>query len=96
MIEMRRSDVQVTSVIHINLLEHYAGELYAKDFEMLVHLGEHGIESWQPTASGLPSTLRAPMPEGNIDHFGRFLRELGELKLTAERTHRAAVYRMGD
>jgi hypothetical protein len=96
MIEMRRFDVQVTSVIHINLLEHYAGELYAKDFDMLVHLGEHGIETWQPSASGLPSTLRAPLPEGNIDHFGRFLRELGELELTAERTHQAPVYRMGD
>ena len=94
MVEMARPDVHVTSVIHINLLEHYAAELHAADFDMLVHLGEHGLERWEPTASGLPSTLRAPKPEGNIDHFGRFVRELGKVQLQPERTHRAAVYRL--
>jgi hypothetical protein len=94
MVEMARPDVHVTSVIHINLLEHYAAELHADDFDMLVHLGEHGLERWEPTASGLPSTLRAPKPEGNIDHFGRFVRELGKVQLQPERTHRAAVYRL--
>jgi hypothetical protein len=94
MVEMKRPDVHVTSVIHINLLEHYADELHADDFDMLVHLGEHGIETWNPSESGLPPTLKAPRPEGNIDHFGRFIRELGKVQLTPERTHRAAVYRM--
>ncbi len=96
MVEMSRPDVHVTSVIHINLLEHYAAELHAEDFDMLVHLGEHGIEAWTPTSSGLPAKLRAPRPEGNIDHFGRFIRELARVPLVAERTHQAAVYRMGD
>lgn len=94
MVEMRRPDVHVTSVIHINLLEHYAAELHAEDFEMLVHLGEHGVETWNPTESGLPAGLKAPRPEGNIDHFGRFVRELKQVTLVPERTHRAAVYRM--
>ncbi len=94
MVEMARADVHVTSVIHINLLEHYASELHAQDFDMLVYLGEHGIESWSPTESGLPAKLRAPKPEGNIDHFGRFITELSGISLQPERTHQAAVYRM--
>jgi len=94
MVEMARPDVHVVSLIHINLIEHYAAELRAKEFEILVHLGEHGLERWQPSASGLPGTLQAPPPEGNIDHFGRFMRELGREKLIPERTSRAAIYRV--
>ncbi len=96
-IEMRRPDVHVVSLIHMNLLEHYAGKLHGDEFDVLVHMGEHGLEAWQPEAkTGLPKGLNRPPPEGNMDHFGRILRNLNGRPLTAERTHRAAIYALGD
>ena len=75
-VEMRRPDVHVVSLIHINLLEHYAAELDAQDFDYLVHLGDHGVESWTPEPStGLPAQLKAPTNEG-ARHFARFMRGL--------------------
>jgi hypothetical protein len=97
MIEMRRPDVHVVSLIHMNLLEHYAGMLHGTEFDVLVHMGEHGLERWDPApTSGLPARLNRPPPEGNVDHFGRILRGLSGRSLRAVRTHRAAIYLLGD
>lgn len=92
-VEMRRPDVHVVSLIHINLLEHYAAELDASEFDLLVHLGDHGVERWAPqTQSGLPQGMKAPTNEGAF-HFARFMRGLGKRDLTAIPMSRGAVYR---
>ena len=91
-VEMRRPDVHVVSLIHITLLEHYAAELEAGEFQFLVHLDDHGVQSWAPDAStGLPASLKAPTNEG-ARHFARFMRGLGRRDLTQTRLHRGAVY----
>ena len=95
-IEMQRPDVHVVSLIHMNLLEHYAGMLNGSEFDLLVHLGEHGLEVWKPDNQGLPSGLNRPPPQGNVDHFGRILRGINRQQPKPERTHRAAIYRLGE
>jgi len=91
-VEMQRPDVHVVSLIHINLLEHYAAELDASDFDFLVHLDDHGVEQWNPeVTTGLPPTLKAPTNEG-ARHFARFMRGLGRRDLIQTRLHRGAVY----
>jgi hypothetical protein len=91
-VEMARPDVHVVSLIHINLLEHYAAELDAKEFSYLVHVGDHGVESWTPEAgTGLPQGMKRPQQEG-MDHFGRFMRGLDARTLNATRMHRGALY----
>jgi len=96
MIEMKRPRVHVVSLIHMNLLEHYAGELHGREFDVLVHMGEHGLEMWNPTPeTGLPPGLQRPQPDGNIDHFSRILSGIKRKPRTPERTHRAAIYWLG-
>ena len=91
-VEMRRPDVHVVSLIHINLLEHYAAELDAQDFDYLVHLGDHGVESWTPEpGTGLPPQLKAPTNEG-ARHFARFMKGLQRRSLLTTRLHKGAVY----
>jgi hypothetical protein len=91
-VEMRRPDVHVVSLIHINLLEHYAAELDSADFDFLVHLDDHGVQTWEPDkGTGLPPTLKAPKNEGSR-HFSRFIRGLGRRDLSPTRLHRGAVY----
>lgn len=91
-VEMRRPDVHVVSLIHINLLEHYAAELDAQDFDYLVHLGDHGVESWTPEpGTGLPAKLKAPTNEG-ARHFARFMQGLQRRSLLTTRLHKGAVY----
>ena len=91
-IEMRRPDVHVVSLIHINLLEHYAAELDAADFDYLVHLDDDGVSRWVPQASsGLPASLAAPTNEG-ARHFGRFMRGLARRDLSAIPMSRGEMY----
>ena len=91
-VEMRRPDIHVVSLIHINLLEHYAAELDAKDFNFLVHLDDDGVVRWTPEAStGLPATLKAPTNEG-ARHFARFMRGLERRSMVTTPLHRGAVY----
>ena len=91
-VEMRRPDIHVVSLIHINLLEHYAAELDAKDFNFLVHLDDDGVVRWTPEVStGLPATLKAPTNEG-ARHFARFMRGLERRSMVTTPLHRGAVY----
>jgi hypothetical protein len=91
-IEMRRPDIHVVSLIHINLLEHYAAELDAKEFDYLVHLDDDGVSDWRPLSqTGLPAGLRAPTNEGAM-HFARFMRGLGRRTLAETRMSRGALY----
>lgn len=93
-IEMQRPDIHVVSLIHINLLEHYAAELDAAEFDFLVHLDDHGVERWSPEpGSGLPTGMRAPTNEGAF-HFARFMRGLGRRDLSATPMSKGALYRL--
>ena len=93
-IEMRRPDVHVVRLIHINLLEHYAAELDASEFDLLVHLGDHGVEPWAPEdKTGLPVGMKAPTNEGAF-HFARFMRGLGRRQLSATPMARGALYEL--
>jgi hypothetical protein len=95
-VEMARPDIHVVSIIHMNLLEHYAAELEAAEFSWLVHLGDHGIMVWDPPEGALlPQDLERPSFEG-MDHFGRFMRELKRLRFVPIRTHRAPLYGLVD
>jgi len=91
-IEMRRPDVHVVSLIHMNLLEHYAAELKADEFTYLVHLNDHGVERWNPqVATGLPVGMAAPTNEGSF-HFARFIRDLQGRSLSPTPLSRGAFY----
>jgi hypothetical protein len=91
-VEMRRPDVHVVSLIHINLLEHYAAELDASEFDYLVMLGDHGVESWQPEVStGLPTGMKAPTNEGAF-HFRRFMQGLSKREYQRIPMARGGVY----
>ena len=93
-VEMQRPDVHVVSLIHINLLEHYAAELDAEDFDLLVHLDDHGVERWAPEpGTGLPPTMKAPTNEGAF-HFARFMRGLGRREMAATPMAKGALYRL--
>lgn len=93
-VEMQRPDVHVVSLIHINLLEHYAAELDAEDFDLLVHLDDHGVERWSPVpGTGLPPTMKAPTNEGAF-HFARFMRGLGRREMAATPMAKGALYRL--
>ena len=89
---MRRPDVHVVSLIHMNLLEHYAAELDADEFSYLVHLGDHGVEPWQVESNtGLPQGMRAPTNEGAF-HFQRFNRDLQRRSMMPTPMARGALY----
>jgi len=91
-VEMRRPDVHVVSLIHMNLLEHYAAELDADEFSYLVHLGDHGVEPWvTESGTGLPAGMRAPTNEGAF-HFQRFNRELQRRRMMPTPMARGALY----
>lgn len=91
-VEMRRPDVHVVSLIHINLLEHYAAELDAAEFDFLVRLGDDGVEHWKPQpGTGLPAGLAAPKNEG-ARHFARFMRGLGLRELDRTPMSRGSLY----
>lgn len=91
-IEMRRPDIHVVSLIHINLLEHYAVELNVGDFDFLVALNDDGVTAWRPQPdTGLPPGLKAPTNEG-ARHFARFLAGLERRTMRPSRMSRGAVY----
>ena len=91
-VEMRRPDVHVVSLIHMNLLEHYAAELDADEFAYLVYLDDHGVEAWLPDeATGLPAGMRAPTNEGAF-HFQRFIRDLRRRQTVPTPMARGALY----
>ena len=93
-VEMARSDIHVVSIIHMNLLEHYAAELEAQQFSWVVHLGDHGLMAWDPEPStGLPADLKHPQMEG-MDHFGRFIQGLRQHTLVPIATHQAPIYQV--